>query len=134
MREEIKYNYVEKLVIYSLSVLIGCLVVILSMFLGASVCLAIDLSDNYSTLAAGICLGVGALCSGFLSGKKIKSGGIVNGVSCGLIMYLLVFVFSLFISDNGFSAVSLSHALIALIASAIGGVLGVNVSLKRKII
>ena len=134
MREEIKYNYVEKLVIYSLSVLIGCLVVILSMFLGASVCLAIDLSDNYSTLAAGICLGVGALCSGFLSGEKIKSGGIVNGAFCGLIMYLLVFVFSLFISDNGFSAVSLSHALIALIASAIGGVLGVNVSLKRKII
>lgn len=134
MKEEIKYNTTEKIVIYLLSVAVGGFAVIFALFLAASVCLAVDMSDNYSTFVAGICLGAGAACSGFLTGKKIKSGGIVNGALCGLIMYAAVLLISLFVSDTGFSVVSLSHALISILSSAIGGVVGVNFSYKKKII
>ena len=134
MNEEIKYNLAERLVVYAISVIVGIVAVTLTMFLAASICLALDMSDNFSSLVSGICLGVGALVSGFLSGKKIKSGGLINGMSCGIIMYLIVFFLSLFISDNGFTMVTLSHSLITVISSAIGGILGVNASHKRKIV
>ena len=134
MREEIKYNAAEKLVIYALSVVVGCIAVIISLFIAASFCLAIDMSDNYSTLISGVCLGSGGLVSGFLACKKIRSGGIINGGLCGLLLYFLIFVLSLFISENGFSTVSISHSIISIVSSGIGGVLGVNLSQKRKII
>ena len=134
MKEEIKYNTAEKLVIYALSVAVGSVVVIISLFIAASFCLATDMSDNFSTLVSGICLGIGAFVAGFLACKKIRSGGIINGGLCGILLYFLVFVFSLFISRNGFSAVSISHSAISIVSSAIGGVFGVNLSQKRKII
>lgn len=133
MKNEIKYNTVEKLVIYALSAAVGGIVLIISLFIAASVCLAVDMSDNYSTLVSGICLGIGSMVSGFLSGKKIKSGGIINGGACGALLYFLVFLISLFISKSGFSAVSISHSAISLISSSIGGVISVNLSQKRKI-
>lgn len=134
MSEEIKYNLAERLVVYAISVIVGIVAVTLTMFLAASICLALDMSDNFSSLVSGICLGVGAVVSGFLTGKKIKCGGIINGIFCGIIMYLIVFFLSLFISENGFTIVTLSHSLITVISSAIGGVLGVNTSSKRKVI
>lgn len=134
MKEEINYNAAEKLVIYALSVAVGSIAVIISLFIAASFCLATDMSDNYSTLVSGVCLGVGALTSGFLACKKIRSGGIINGGLCGVLLYFFVFLLSLFISENGFSAVSISHSAICIVSSAIGGVFGVNLSQKRKIL
>ena len=98
MRNEIKYNTVEKMVIYALSAVVGSIVLIISLFIAASVCLAVDMSDNYSTLVSGICLGIGSMLSGFLAGNKIKSGGIINGGACGLLLYFLIFLISLFVS------------------------------------
>lgn len=134
MREEPKYNFAEKTVIYVIATIVGIVVVALALFISSWICLAIDMSDSYSSLISGVCLGIGAMTSGFLSAKKIKTGGIINGGICGLIMYLMVFVLSLFISDNGFSTVTVSHSLIAIISAAIGGILGVNTSTRRKII
>ena len=134
MKEEIKYNLAEKSVIYLISVLVGLILTMLSLFAAAALCLATDMSESYSTLVAGICLGIGTMLSGFFSGKKIRSFGLVNGMICGLISYAIIFLFSLFLSENGFSAISLSHLLIALISSSIGGVLGVNSLQKRKIL
>ena len=131
MRTEIKYNLSEKVVIYCLSVVIGSLSLVVALFLAASVCLAVDLSNNFSTLVSGICLGIGAAVSGFLSSKKIKSQGIVNGLFCGVILYFFIFLLSLFFSENSFSIITLSHLMISLLAAAIGGVLGVNTS-KNK--
>lgn len=134
MAEEIKYNFKEKLVIYSVASIVGMLVIVLALLLAAAVCLATDASDSYSTLVSGICLGVGSLACGYLSSKKIGRAGLINGAFSGIIICLVVFVSSLFISENSFSLVGISHLLIVLISAAIGGILGVNFSKKKRII
>ncbi len=134
MKEEIKYNFAEKMVIYAIAVIGGILLTAASLFAAAALCLATDMSDNFSTLVAGICLGAGSMLSGFLSSKKIRYSGLLNGIICGLIIYLIVFLFSLFLSKNGFTIISISHFLISIISAAIGGIFGVNSSRKRKII
>lgn len=134
MAEEIKYNFKEKLVIYSVASIVGILVIMLSVLLAAAVCLATDASDSYSTLISGICLGLGSLVCGYLSSKKIGRAGLINGALSGLVICLVVFVVSLFISGNSFTLVGISHLLIVLITAAIGGILGVNFSKKKRII
>lgn len=134
MKEEIKYNFAEKMVIYAISVIGGIILIAVSLFGAAALCLATDMSENYSTLFAAFCLGAGSMLSGFLSSKKIRYSGMLNGIVCGFIIYLIVFIFSLFLSENGFTIISLSHFLISVISAAIGGILGVNSSHKRKII
>ena len=134
MKEEIKYNLAEKMVIYAISVIGGILLITVALLAASALCLATDMGESFSTLVAGICLGLGAMFSGFLASKKIKYSGLINGMFCGFIIYLAVFIFSLFLSENGFTIISLSHLFISLISSAIGGILGVNASQKRRIV
>lgn len=134
MKEEIKYNFAEKTVIYSISVIVGVLLMLVALLGAAALCLATDMSESFSTLVSGICLGLGSIFAGYISSKKIGYSGILNGMFCGLFIYLIIFLFSLFLSEKGFSIVSLSHFLISLISASIGGILGVNSSHKRKLI
>lgn len=134
MAEEIKYNFKEKLVIYSIASIVGMVVVTLCILLAAAVCLASDISDSFSTLIAGICLGVGALICGYISAKKIRSSGLLNGLFSGLIMMIIVATISLFVSNNLFTVVGISHILICLISASVGGIIGVNFSKKKSIL
>ncbi|MBR2489460.1 MAG: TIGR04086 family membrane protein [Clostridia bacterium] len=134
MSREIKYNLSEKSVIYGLSLLVGIIFSIASMLLAAALCLATDMSEELSSPISALCVGTGALVSGFLSSRKLKSGGLINGAICGLVLYALIFFFSLIFSESGFSFVSLYHALITIISAMIGGVLGVLSAAKKKVI
>ena len=125
MREEMKYNPMEKLIIYGISSLVGMLIVFLSLLLSAALMLAGDLPEFYASVISAVCVGIGAMSSGFISSKKIMSGGIINGLICGGIIYAVILFISLFLSDNGFSMITVYHLLITLLSSAIGGVLGV---------
>ncbi len=134
MDKDLKYNLVEKMVIYGLSVLVGAFFTIISIFIMAMISLYIDIPENYSGLFAGISLGVGNFVSGYLSSKKIRSGGILNGSICAVILYVIVVIVSLFVSENGFTHNTLYHFLITLISGMIGGIIGVNGSTRKNII
>ena len=134
MNNESKYNISEKAVIYIISSIIGAVITVVSLLGFSGIALVCDLDENMSSVMSGICIGLGTLTAGFLSSKKIKSGGIVNGAVCGAIIYVLIFAISLILSETGFSMITVYHLLIALLASAIGGIMGVNSSSKRKLI
>lgn len=134
MGKEIKYNLSEKAVIYGLSVLVGVIVSVLSLLLSAGLCLAADLSELASSTLSSVCAGTGAFVAGFIASKKIGKGGIINGLSCGGLLYLLILFLSLFISEGGFTLITLFHSLVTLLSAAIGGVLGVNSNSKRRMI
>jgi putative membrane protein (TIGR04086 family) len=85
-----------------------------------------------SSAISGICAGLGCFTAGFISSKKIKSSGLINGGVCGVIIYLFILFISLFVSDKGFSLITLIHSVIAVISSLAGGVLGVNSASKRR--
>ena len=133
MSNDIRYNLVERMVIYGVSALVGMIISVLSLMLAAGLMLAGDMPEETSSVISAICLGVGSLFAGFLSAKKIKSGGIINGLICGVVIYLIVLFISLFLSEKGFSLITLFHLAITLLTAAIGGVLGVSAASKRKL-
>ena len=133
MSNDIRYNLVERAVIYGVSALVGMLISFLSLLLAAGLMLASDLPQETASVISAICLGIGSVFSGFISAKKIKSGGIVNGLICGGAIYIIVLFISLFLSDNGFSLITVFHLVITLLMAAIGGVFGVSAASKRRL-
>ncbi len=134
MDKELKYNLSEKAVIYGLSSLVGAVMCVVSMLLLAAICLYTDMSENYSSLLSGISLGIGGFVAGYLASKKIKSGGILNGAVCGVFIYLIVIIVSLFVSSGGLTNNTLFHFMITAIAGMVGGIIGVNFSNRKRII
>ncbi len=134
MDKELKYNLSEKAVIYGLSSLVGVVMCVVSMLLLAAICLYTDMSENYSSLLSGISLGISGFVAGYLASKKIKSGGILNGAVCGVFIYLIVIIVSLFVSEGGFTNNTLYHFVVTAIAGMVGGIIGVNFSNRKRII
>ena len=122
----------EKTVIWAVASIIGILVTIVALLGAATLCLAADIGDNMSSAISGLCAGAGALAAGFVSAKKIGSSGLINGGVCGVVLYVLILFLSLFISEKGFSVITIIHFAIVLISSLAGGVLGVNSASKRR--
>lgn len=128
---ESKYNLTEKVVIYIITSLVGLIIMFCAILMAAGVCLACDLPESFSPTLSVVSMGIGTFFAGFLSAKKIKSSGILNGAATGGIIYLLIFFISLILSNSGFSMITVYHLLIAVLSGAIGGIIGVN-SLSRK--
>ena len=134
MGKEINYKFNEKLVIYIISSVAGVILITLALLFAAAVCLSSDLGETCDSVISGVCIGLGTLVAGFISSKKIGSGGILGGLICSAIIYLLIFIISLIMGGGPVTPITLYHFLIAILCGAIGGVLGVNSSRKRKLI
>ena len=134
MSKEIRYNLSEKAVIYGLSVIVGIVTTIIMLLFSTAFYLATDMNDALVSPLSALCVGVGSLLSGFLSSKKIKSNGILNGLICGGILFLLITFVALFFSGGGFSLISLIHSAIILVSGMIGGIAGVLKSYDRSLI
>lgn len=134
MSNETKYNMSEKWVIYLISSIIGIFVLVCSLLAFAAVCLYADLVESFSSPLASVSAGLGAFAAGFLSSKKIGSGGIINGAMCALLIFALILIVSAIIMPQTISVMSLYHGIIMILSGAIGGIIGANTSSKRKII
>ena len=134
MSNETKYNISEKWVIYIISSIIGIFVLVCSLLAFAAVCLYADLAESFSSPLASVSAGLGAFTAGFLSSRKIGSGGIINGAMCALLIFALMLIISAIIIPQVISVMSLYHGIIMVLSGAIGGIVGANMSARRKII
>lgn len=134
MNQEKQYNTGERAVIYTLSVTVGIVVTLLSMLLMAVLSAAVGLGEATASPLASVCAAAGSLCAAFLCSKKIGSGGLLNGLICGAVMFLIVLLISLAVDRSGVTLMTLFHFVIILLAALIGGILGVNSGNKRKIV
>jgi len=64
------------------------------------------------------------IIGGFLTGKKSKSKGWLEGIKMGLIYIFIIFILG-FILTKGFSFKSLFYYLILIISSMLGGMIGI---------
>lgn len=134
MSNESKYNISEKWVIYIISSIVGVFVIVCSLLAFAGFCLYADLAEPFSSPLASVSAGIGAFVAGFLASKKIGYGGIINGAMCALFIFALILVVSAIIMPRAISVMSLYHVIIMILSGAIGGIVGANISVKRKII
>lgn len=74
-----------------------------------------------------------SLFAGFLTAKNVTSGGIVNGLSSGIIYFLMMFVATVIITLKfPFNKALFVSLLTIVIGSSIGGIIGINVRANRR--
>ncbi|WP_092751778.1 TIGR04086 family membrane protein [Hydrogenoanaerobacterium saccharovorans] len=79
-----------------------------------------------------LALAIGSLMGGSFAAKMVREKGLVMGLCCGVLLFLMLLLFGQGISDNGFGFMAAIKLAIALLFSAIGGVAGVNSKKSRK--
>ncbi len=93
-----------------------------------------DMPKSAAMPIALVAAGIGAFLGGVAAARSMKEQGMIIGGLCGLSLFALTFIVSLFVSGGSFTVFTPMRLIIMTLAGALGGVLGVNSSAKRKMI
>lgn len=96
----------------------------------ASVYFDLQKSDNFIVLL--FMLAIGSFISGYFSGKVKRRNGMTTGIIYVIPSVLLLVLISLILNTFSFDINILISALISVISSATGGIVGVNMRQKVK--
>lgn len=96
----------------------------------ASVNFDLQKSDNFIVLL--FMLAIGSFISGYFSGKVKRRNGMTTGIIYVIPSVLLLVLISLILNTFSFDINILISALISVISSATGGIVGVNMRQKVK--
>jgi len=81
-----------------------------------------------------VSIAIGGFLGGLFSAKKAGKNGLLYGVITGAALYVIVLIASLIVSKGGVTMLTLIKLVITLISAAIGGIIGVNLKNRRKMI
>lgn len=88
---------------------------------------------KYAALFATVSVAAGAFLASFYMAKKINTNGWLIGLAAGAATFLVITAVSLIISHGSFTYNTLFHFVIIVLASLIGGILGVNKNTRKYI-
>ncbi len=92
-----------------------------------------DLPESAAVPMGTACISVGAAVAGFVAARIKRSQGMVVGAMMGGVMFLLMLIVSVFVSGTQFTVVTPVRLMLCIALAALGGILGVNLAAKRKI-
>ncbi len=73
-----------------------------------------------------ILAGIGAFVGGYVSGRISSESGVLYGLVCGFLIFIVFFVCGLIAVRESVTMVTLIRCLLMLLAGSIGGIIGVN--------
>lgn len=120
--------------IFLKALIIGILVTLLTMLGFAAIMLLFSVNQNYSVVLATISVAIGSFAAAFYTAKKFNNKGYKIGFLAGLFTFIIVTAVSLIISKNAVTYNTFFHFVIIVIASLLGGILGVNFKKDKKYI
>lgn len=123
-----------KLKQYIFGMLIGAIVTGISVAIFSAVIFFLEMDRIYAPAFATVSLASGAFCASRFSAKKIGEKGYIVGLIMGFILFCLVTLFALVFDSNGGGFTTLFRFIIIMLASLIGGILGVNKDKNKKYI
>lgn len=93
-----------------------------------------SLPMSSASIMASVCCAVGAFFSGRQTAKILKKNGLLYGLLCGFILFLVFSFVSLLAFRTAPSVFTLLRLVIFTASSAFGGIIGVGSADKRKIV
>lgn len=111
---------------------IGIAVTLLALLIFAALIYFLNLDRAYSTPLGTVSLALGSFTAAYYVSKRSGHKGYLIGAFVGLISFAAVTVISLIVSKGGLTLNTLFHFIIIVLASAIGGILGVNKGKNKK--
>ena len=122
---------------FYINILIGAAIGAVSTFLVllifAAIMLFFNININMSSPLSSIALAIGSGVGGYISAYKNKAKGFICGLINAGIMFLLIAIIGFILSRN-ITLMSLIHFAVTMLASLIGGILGVNKADKIKVV
>ena len=128
-----KKDTVNKKSAYIKGGILGVLVSFLVMLVFASLLLFLDIDRAYAVPFATISIAIGTIIASRYTAKKIGEKGYIIGIVIGLTVFVTITCVSL-ILGNVLSINTLFHFVIILLASIVGGIMGVNSNKHKKLI
>lgn len=119
---------------YLIAVGAGALVTAVLLLLFALLMTAVDMPSAASVALSTVAAALGALVSGFTAAKLKGCKGLVNGLIAGGILFAVILVISMCVSTAQFTMLTPARLIVCLLMAGIGGVMGVNMGRKRKMI
>lgn len=86
-----------------------------------------------ATIVSSIAISIGAFFTGFTSAKKLTKNGLIIGIISSFILFLLFTIIGIAAFKTAPGTPTLIRLLIFITSGAIGGIIGVGNSDKRKI-
>ena len=123
-------NQMAKPLILGVIVSIISSLIIVAIFAIAATNIAV--SDNAILVMAITSMAIGAFIGGIVSAKLYNEKGFLIGALNGTAFFLITTIISIAINPEALTMISIIKLLVFTLASMIGGVIGVNVTRKRK--
>ncbi|MBQ7874257.1 MAG: TIGR04086 family membrane protein [Oscillospiraceae bacterium] len=110
---------------------IGIISASILIFLMAAALAVGDIPALLISPATVIMLAFGGFCGGFAGAKLSGEKGLLCGVLSGIVFFLIAWAAGGFFGTGGFGTAAIIKAAMIIIASSLGGIIGVNY-IKRK--
>ena len=123
-------NQMAKPLILGVIVSIISSLIIVAIFAIAATNIAV--SDDAILVMAITSMAIGAFIGGIVSAKLYNEKGFLIGALNGTAFFLITTIISIAINPEALTMISIIKLLVFTLASMIGGVIGVNVTRKRK--
>lgn len=92
------------------------------------------LPTTSANIVASLSVTTGSFCSGFFTAKKLAKNGLITGALCGVAMFLLSTLIGIAAFGKAPGTATLIRLLLFVTSGAIGGIIGVGNTDKRKIV
>ncbi len=112
---------------------VGVAVTFAVLLIFAAIMLLFNININMASPLSSIALAIGSGLGGYISAYKNKAKGFICGLINAGILFLLVAVIGLILSNN-ITLMSLIHFAVTVLSSLIGSILGVNKADKIKVV
>ena len=90
-----------------------------------------DAPDLLISCMACLALCVGSFTTGYVAARQRRRHGFLIGLSCGLVMYCIIFLTGIVILRSFACAGTPMKLLLIILCSGIGGIVGVNSKMRR---
>lgn len=117
-----------------IGVAVGLLLTALCMVLFAAILAAYDVSDFLVTVFSLTALVLGAVAAGFTASKLYGKNGLLIGMVVGVVLFALILLVSLAINPQSVTIQTLIKLVVTVLCAGLGGILGVNLKRRKKLI
>ncbi len=117
-----------------IGVAVGLLLTALCMVLFAAILAAYDVFDFLVTVFSLTALVLGAVAAGFTASKLYGKNGLLIGMVVGVVLFALILLVSLAINPQSVTIQTLIKLVVTVLCAGLGGILGVNLKRRKKLI
>jgi len=116
------------------SILIGVGVTVVAMLVFAAAMLFLEVDRGLAKPFATVSVALGSLFASMYAAKKIGDRGYLIGALVGLAVFAVITIIALILNEGNFTNNTIFHFVIIVLASIIGGIVGVNKDKSKKYI